>query len=467
MVTPGATNARRKTIKRWKVAASLLLAPAVAFSQSTGYYDTADDSSPEALRTSLHEIIDDHTRIPYTSSDTDTWDVLEQADQDRENSQRIVTLYRNASFAKIGGGVGPYNREHTWPKSYGYPVDDYDDPDDNLPYTDMHALFLSDADYNYHRSNSPYNNCDASCIEYPTEPNNGRGGEGGPYPGDSNWQTGEYTEGRWEVWKGRRGDVARALMYMDLRYEGGNHGPSGEPEPDLILTDDLQLIRDSYTQENRDIGYMGMLSVLLDWHRQDPVDTAEVQHHETVAAYQGNRNPFVDHPEWAECIFAGNCRSLEINAGLNDAWFNPDTNGQGFLVAVFPEIRYMFVAWFTFDSERPPEDVAAVIGAPDQRWLTAQGPYSGDTAELDVFVSRGGVFDQADPPVEEPLENVGSMKLHFAGCNAGTVVYDLPAEGLSGAVPIQRAALDNVALCEALGYPAEGDSGTASAPKKE
>ena len=441
-------------MKRFTVIAFLALAPLPALAQAPAYYATADDSSPGALRASLHEIIDDHTRIPYTSSQTDTWDVLEQADQDRENSQRIISLYRNASFAKIGGGVGPYNREHTWPKSYGYPDDDPNDPDDNLPYTDMHALFLSDSDYNYYRSNSPYNNCDASCTEYPTEKNDDRGGEGGAYPADSNWQTGEYTEGRWEVWQGRRGDVARALMYMDLRYEGGSHSPSGEPEPDLILTDDLQLIRDSYTQKNQAVGYMGMLSVLLDWHRQDPVDRAEVQHHETVAAYQGNRNPFIDHPEWAECIFASTCRSLEINAGLNDAWFNPATSGQGLLISVFPDISYMFVAWFTFDSERPPGDVEAILGDPGQRWLTAQGPYSGDTASLEIFSSSGGVFDASEPPAGDPVKQ-GEMQIHFAGCNAGTVIYDMPETGLSGVIAIQRAALDNVPLCEALGYPTE------------
>ena len=446
---------RKPTVLRLIAFLSLAAATFSLQAQPEAYYATADDSSPEALRTTLHAIIDDHTRIPYTSFETDTWDVLEQADQDRENSQRIITLYRNASFAKIGGGVGPYNREHTWPKSYGYPDDDPDDPNDNVPYTDMHALFLSDADYNYYRSNSPFNSCDANCNEYPTEANNGRGGQGGVHPGDSNWQTGEYTEGRWEVWKGRRGDIARAQMYMDLRYEGGTHGSTGVAEPDLILTDDLQKIRDSYTQDNRDMGYMGMLSTLLEWHREDPVDAAEVQHHETVAAYQGNRNPFVDHPEWAECLFADHCATMRINAGLKDAWFNLDTSGQGFFIIAWEEIQYMFVSWFTYDVERPPADVQAILGEPGHRWLTAQGPYSGDTATLDVFVSSGGVFDSAEPVVPAGTRD-GTLKIHFANCEQGTVIYDIPSAGVSGAVPIQRIVADMVPLCESLIQPPEG-----------
>jgi endonuclease I len=340
--------------------------------------------------------------------------------------------------------VGPYNREHVWPKSYGYPDDNPNVP--NYPYTDMHALFLSDADYNYARSNSPFNVCDQGCVAYPTEANDGRGGT------DSNWQTGAYTDGRWEVWKGRRGDVARALMYMDLRYEGGVHGVSGAAEPDLVLTDDLQKIRDSYTQENRPTGYMGMLSVLLQWHREDPVDAAEVQHHETVAAYQGNRNPFVDHPEWAACVFEGVCETMRINGGLNDAWFNPDTSGQGFFIIAWEPSQYMFVSWFTYDTERPPAGTPSTVGEPGHRWLTAQGPYSGDTATLDVYLNSGGLFDSAEPTVG-PGEPYGTMTIHFADCASGTVRYDLPGAGVSGAVPIRRIVTDLVPLCEALKAP--------------
>ena len=202
--------------------------------QPEGYYDAIDASSSQALRQSLHETIDDHKRFPYTSSLTDTWDILKIADEHQENTDQIITLYRNADFSKQGGGNDFYNREHTWPKSYGFPDND---SSVNYPYTDTHALFLSDIDYNFARSNHPFNKCDANCFGYVTSANNGRGGEGSAYPGDSNWQTGMFTEGRWEVWNGRRGDVARALMYMDVRYEGGTHGVSSVSEPDLVLTD--------------------------------------------------------------------------------------------------------------------------------------------------------------------------------------------------------------------------------------
>ena len=96
-----------------------------------------------------------------------------------------------------------------------------------------------------------------------------------------------------------------------------------------------------------------------------------------------------------------------------------------------------------------PEDVEAILGEPGHRWLTAQGPYTGDTAMLDVYVSSGGVFDSAEPPVGPPVQD-GTMQVRFSGCNGGMVSYDIPSAGLPGEVPIQRIALDNVAVCESL-----------------
>ena len=144
---------------------------------------------------------------------------------------------------------------------------------------------------------------------------------------------------------------------------------------------------------------------------------------------------------------------FQINAGLNDAWYDPATAGQGFLIAVFPEISQMFVAWFTFDTERPPEDVTAMLGDPGHRWLTAQGPYSGNMANLTVYVTKGGVFDSAEPPASLDPSGDGTLKLEFADCSEGMVRYEITSLGISGEIPIQRIVQDNVPLCEALADP--------------
>ncbi|RMH18886.1 MAG: hypothetical protein D6696_12155, partial [Acidobacteria bacterium] len=268
-----------------------------------GYYDTVDTTNAVTLRQTLHEVIDDHTRFPYTDATTDTWDIVNLADEDPNNMNNIVDVYKNASYAKIPGGIGAYNREHVWPKSYGFPVLD----DQNYPYTDCHHLFAADAGYNSARSNKPFRTCNAACTEHTTDFTDGRGGGSGVYPGNSNWTTGSFTQGTWETWDGRKGDVARAILYMDVRYEGGVHNVTGIPEPDLIVTDDEALIDASNTGSNENVAYMGMLSVLLQWHQQDPVDSREIWRNEVVFSFQGNRNPFIDHPEWVDCLWNNVC----------------------------------------------------------------------------------------------------------------------------------------------------------------
>lgn len=286
-------------------AAFLLLAlPAVSAAQApSGYYDGVDTTNAATLRATLHAVIDDHVRFPYTAGSTDTWNILELADEDPTNSGRILDVYKNASYAKQGGGNSFYNREHTWPQSYGNP----DDGPNNSLYTDCHQLFLCDSDYNTERSNKPFDFCGPGCSEQPTDANAGEGGGSGGYPGNSNWTSGAFTTGAWETWIGRRGDVARALFYLDVRYEGGTHGGTNAPEPDLILTNSLSLIDGSNTGKNESVAYMGYLSVLLQWHAQDPPDAREMERNDVVFGFQGNRNPFIDHPEWVDCIFSGSC----------------------------------------------------------------------------------------------------------------------------------------------------------------
>jgi plastocyanin len=134
-----------------------------------------------------------------------------------------------------------------------------------------------------------------------------------------------------------------------------------------------------------------------------------------------------------------------INEGLNDSWFNPATDGQGFFITVFPDIQKMFVAWFTYDTQRPSGSATAMLGEPGHRWLTAFGDYSGDTATLDIELTEGGIFDAVQPAPDQSAD--GTMTIVFAGCNSAQVNFNIPSAGSSGSIPIQRIALDNMPMC--------------------
>ena len=138
--------------------------------------------------------------------------------------------------------------------------------------------------------------------------------------------------------------------------------------------------------------------------------------------------------------------SLQINPGLNDAWFEPATAGQGVFINVFPDRRQLFLAWFTFDAEL--SDASARLGAPGQRWFTAFGPYQANLAELDLQMTAGGIFDAGAPvPGTEP---VGRVRLEVRDCTRIVMSYEHDDPPLSGTLPLQRIVPDNVALCETL-----------------
>jgi endonuclease I len=398
---PHSTRSRVQTALRAALVLALLAAlgsPAGA-QPPPGYYDSVDTTSAQTLRTTLHEVIDDHVRFPYTSSSTDTWDILELADEDPNDPSNILDLYLNASYPKAGGGNDNYNREHTWPNSYGFP----DDGSDNYPYTDTHALFLADSGYNSSRGNNPYRFCDATCTEKPTVFNDGRGGGEGFYPGNSSWRTGSGSSGSWETWIGRRGDVARALFYLDVRYEGGTHGGTGFAEPDLILTDNPALIQTS-GGVNASVAYMGMLSVLRTWHVQDPVDDRERERNDVIFGFQGNRNPFIDHPEWVNQLFPPQpCEDTDTALCLNDSRFRISASfetpqgqsGMARVVRLTDDTGYF---WF-FDQDNV-ELVVKVLDACttfDRFWVFAAG-----LTNVEVQLT---VEDTANPGVMRSYEN--------------------------------------------------------------
>jgi endonuclease I len=260
----------------------------------SGYYASVNASSSANLRATLHPVIDDHTKLPYSQNGSvDTWYVLDRADQDPLNANNILDIYKNATYPKAGAGNTNYNREHTWPKSLGFP----NDGPTNYPYTDTHMLMASDINHNSARGNLPFNNCAAGSEAFATLAYYGQGGSG-----QNNYRCGNY----WQVWDKLKGNVARALLYMDIRYEGGTHGVTGVAEPNLILTDNASLITQS--TGNASVAYMGLLATLLQWHAADPVDDRERLRNETVFNYQGNRNPFVDNPQWVACLYQNVCQ---------------------------------------------------------------------------------------------------------------------------------------------------------------
>lgn len=140
-----------------------------------------------------------------------------------------------------------------------------------------------------------------------------------------------------------------------------------------------------------------------------------------------------------------------MNAGLNDAWYNPNTDGQGFFITVFPDLNAVNIAWFTYDTELPPEDAVSNLGDAGLRWLTAIGPIEGDHAVLNIDLTSGGLFDTAtEVQHTDPEGSDGTITLTFSDCNSGLVEYDIPSINRQGSVPIQRIANDNIVMCEAL-----------------
>lgn len=140
-----------------------------------------------------------------------------------------------------------------------------------------------------------------------------------------------------------------------------------------------------------------------------------------------------------------------MNAGLNDAWYNPLTDGQGFFVTVFPDKGVISLAWFTYDTEHPAEDAGANLGNAGHRWITALGTFDGNKSVMQIDIASGGLFD--DPAAvqhTDPVGSAGTITLTFEDCAVGLIEYDIASIDQQGSVPIQRIANDNAALCEAL-----------------
>ena len=247
-----------------------------------GYYNSAENKSDQALRSALHNIIDDHIEFPYTSSSTDTWDILQESDADPSNSNNVILVYTRESVngaQEYSGGSG-WNREHVWAKSRG------DFGTEIGEGTDVHNLRASNVQVNSTRTNYSFDNCTSNDCEL--------------IYGNLYSSSALVFEPRDED----KGDVARIIFYMDVRYEG-NSG-----ELDLEMTENILSVTSKLPRH-------GVRSTLLEWHEMDPVDDFERNRNDVIYSYQGNRNPFIDHPELVDFIW-GDQQQAPWNSSLSD-----------------------------------------------------------------------------------------------------------------------------------------------------
>ena len=238
------------------------------------YYNSAIGLSGAPLKIALHDIIKNHTVLPYTDNSTDTWDALHEVDRDPANANNIILIYSGLSQPiseqDTGSGTTAWNREHLWPQSLGV--------DNNRGMTDIFNLRPCNKTANGVRGNKPFDVSTGSISTNSFAP-------GSSYDSDS-----------WEPRDGDKGNIARSLMYMDVRYDGTDSDVG-----------DLTLVDSTSPSGNQ----MGKLSTLLTWHRQFAVtDSERLRNHKIYTTFQHNRNPFIDHPEWVDVIFAGTTHGL-------------------------------------------------------------------------------------------------------------------------------------------------------------
>jgi len=240
----------------------------------TGYYTGISGYGP-AIKGQLHTLVKSTHTTQYTYDGAKVQ--LYYTDEDPVNANNVIEIYTGWSVDKddFGSGTTDWNREHTWSKSHG------DFGDVRPAGTDLHHLRPCDATVNSTKSNKDFDAGGTPVTD--ASPPAGYSGTTGCY----------QTTNSWEPRDADKGDVARMIMYMAVRYEGD----------DANLTTDLELVDHIYSDQGINLPYYGKLSTLLQWHVQDPPDAWEARRNNRIEERQGNRNPFIDHPEYAQYIW--------------------------------------------------------------------------------------------------------------------------------------------------------------------
>lgn len=309
-------------MKRLYIFLIMLVVAVVLHAQNipSGYYNGITNQTGTTLKAALHNIIknDDHTTY------SGLWTAYYQTD--KRGTNKVWDIYSDNPGGQLpyeyvlgdnqcGGYNGEgscYNREHLWAQSWTN--------NDSNEKTDLHHVYPTDGYVNSQRSNYAFGEVGTASW---TSLNGGKLGA---------CKTSGYTGTVFEPIDEYKGDIARALMYVSVRYYTEDSG------------------WDNSAMSTKSVIKDWAISMLLRWHAEDPVSDKEIARNEAVYGIQGNRNPFVDHPEYAAAIWAPNS-SYQITASVSPS--NAGTvSGAGSYAAghtctltATPNAGYTFINW--------------------------------------------------------------------------------------------------------------------------
>ena len=345
-----------------------------------GYYNSAQGKTGDALKVALHNIIKGHHTVSYNG----LLDAYAYTDCYSDN--KIWDIYSNKHWS-LNNDCGQYdeegdcwNREHTWPSSWFN--------DQTTPRCDLFHVMPTDGYVNNQRSNYPYGE-----VSHPTYTSS-NGSKLGPC------STPGYTSKVFEPIDEYKGDVARNYFYMSVRYYSEDSGWK------------------SSGMTNKSVIKDWAMTMLLRWHEQDPVSQKEIDRNNAVYGYQNNRNPFIDHPEYAEMIWdpnwtEGNAYNITCATGLANGNISaPETALEGTTVAITatPNPGYMVNSYSVFKTGAPSITVA----------VSSNGTFT--MPAYDVTVSATFVENNTYFHITTAQVSHGSISVSTDNAKSGTTI---------------------------------------------
>ncbi|MBL6448838.1 endonuclease [Fulvivirga sp. 29W222] len=253
------------------------------------YYSSASGLTGYTLKTALYNIIKGHSAQGYGA----LWTFYNSHELDNyyENDGTILDIYSenpngndpynytksNDQCGTYSGEGSCYNREHSFPRSwFGGSIEPMN--------SDVHHIFASDGYVNGRRSSYPYGEVGSASYTSSNGSKLGSAAAGLGYSGTVFEPIDEF-----------KGDLARAAFYMATRYENAiGSWQTNSTYGNAVLDGTSNKVFETWA-----------LNMFIAWHNADPVSAKEIARNEAAYAHQGNRNPFVDHPEYVASIWGG------------------------------------------------------------------------------------------------------------------------------------------------------------------